>query len=125
MSDYKDYGYNNNAMTYSHSYLANPILNYLDKSKNRMILDIGCGNGALADFLISKGFNVYGIDASESGIRLANKKHNGRFFVQDLTSDEVPKEISDKIFDTIISTEVIEHLYDPRKYSEFCKKKHY
>jgi 2-polyprenyl-3-methyl-5-hydroxy-6-metoxy-1,4-benzoquinol methylase len=121
MSEYKDYGYNNNELRYAHKYLASSILNCLDKSKNKKILDVGCGNGALADFLISKGFDVYGIDASESGIKLANAKHEGRFFLQDLSSDEVPREISDKNFDTIISTEVVEHLYDPRKYIDFCK----
>ena len=29
--------------------------------------------------------------------------------------------LQNKVFDTIISTEVIEHLYDPRKYVTFCK----
>jgi len=33
-----------------------------------------CGNGWLASLLISKGFNVYGTDASTSGIDIARKK---------------------------------------------------
>ena len=33
-----------------------------------------------------------------------------------------PEELSTIRFDTIISTEVIEHLYDPRKYVLFCKQ---
>lgn len=38
-----------------------------------MILDLGCGNGALVKLLMQKGFNSYGTDASESGILIASK----------------------------------------------------
>lgn len=101
MSSYKDYGYFNSESCYAHSYLAPAILKLLDKTKNKVILDVGCGNGSLATFLLAEGFNVYGIDASESGIEIANKNHPGRFFVQDLSTDEVPEEISNIKFDTI------------------------
>ncbi len=41
--------------------------------------------------------------------------------MQDLSSENLPLELQNIKFDTIISTEVIEHLYAPRKYLEFCK----
>jgi 2-polyprenyl-3-methyl-5-hydroxy-6-metoxy-1,4-benzoquinol methylase len=34
----------------------------------------------------------------------------------------LPVELCDLKFNTIISTEVIEHLYSPREYLDFCKK---
>ena len=121
MSEYKDYGYKSERASCSHSYLAGSLLSMLNKEKNRILLDVGCGNGWMASFLIENGYSVYGTDASVSGIEQARKKHPDRFFVQDLTKDEIPNEISAISFDTIISTEVVEHLYDPRKYITFCK----
>ncbi len=122
MSEYKDYGYQTEELNHIHSYLLKPLLNTLDKKRNTKILDIGCGNGWLTNILIENGFDAYGTDASESGILIANRKNAGRFFVQDLTKDELPDELKAIEFDTIISTEVIEHLYDPRRYFAFCKK---
>jgi 2-polyprenyl-3-methyl-5-hydroxy-6-metoxy-1,4-benzoquinol methylase len=122
MSDYKDYGYRTDDFNHIHQYVLRPLLEILSKKKNRTILDVGCGNGWLANYLIAQGFNAYGTDASISGIEIARRKHKDRFFLQDLTKDDLPKELSSISFDTIISTEVIEHLYAPREYINFCKK---
>ena len=105
----------------SHKYLFNQLQKMLDKKKNLKILDVGCGNGFLACKLIKMGFDIYGFDASEGGIKIAKSKHNERFFLQDITSKELPQELKNIKFDTIISTEVIEHLYDPRGYIDLCK----
>lgn len=121
MANYKDYGYDNALPTHAHQYIANPILNLLG-SKNQIILDLGCGNGALVNLLVQKGFNAYGTDASEKGIAIAKKSLADRFALQDLSTDDLPESLSNLSFDTIISTEVIEHLYDPRKFIAFCKK---
>ena len=120
MSEYRDYNWQSNVFTNAHSYLLDPTVNLISK-KNDPILDVGCGNGAIANHLMGLGFNVYGTDASESGINIANKNYPGKFFLQDLTSDNLPKELQNINIKTIISTEVIEHLYDPRKYISFCK----
>lgn len=129
MSQYKDYGYQIANNDHTESYLVDNILSLLNPIKNKLILDIGCGNGWLTAILIQKGFEVYGTDASESGIEIANQRKEcqtqegikKRFFVQDLSTDTLPNELRHLEFDTIISTEVIEHLYDPRKYISFCK----
>jgi 2-polyprenyl-3-methyl-5-hydroxy-6-metoxy-1,4-benzoquinol methylase len=121
MSEYKDYGYVDDNFSCAHGYLLNTIEKLLNSGEHKSILDMGCGNGVVANFLISKGFDVYGTDASSSGIQIANKKNPGRFFIQDLSSNEIPPEIRNKQFDTVISTEVVEHLYDPRKYIGICK----
>lgn len=121
MKDYKDYGFTESKPT-SAPYLEPNTIGLLDKNENKTILDLGCGNGWLAMAMIEKGFDVYGIDASPSGIGVAKKKFPDRFFLQDLRSEDLPKEISDIKFDTIVSTEVIEHLYDPIQFLEFCAK---
>ncbi|PWS26382.1 methyltransferase [Pedobacter yonginense] len=121
MANYKDYGYSNNEATHAHGYITKPILGLLNRQKNKAILDLGCGNGALVNVLLEKGFNAYGTDASETGIEIASKTNPNRFAVQDLSSDHLPAPLKGIHFDTIISTEVIEHLYDPRKFITFCK----
>lgn len=120
MSEYKDYGFTSEKPSHTAKYLLPVILKMLTK-KNTYILDVGCGNGALARVLLNLGFDTYGIDASPMGISIAKRYYPDRFFLQDLTKERIPEEIKHIAFNTIISTEVIEHLYDPRKYVLFCK----
>lgn len=122
MSEYQDYGFHSDAMTHNFSYMLDALLTLLDKNKNACILDVGCGNGYLVNHLISLGYNAYGTDASEKGIAIARQTHPDRFFVQDLSTDKLPPELQHLNFDTVISTEVIEHLYDPEEFIAFCKQ---
>ena len=61
------------------------------------------------------------MDASESGIKIANNKYPGRFFVRDIATESLPAELAHIEFDLVVSTEVIEHLYDPRSYMKFIR----
>lgn len=122
MAEYKDYGFHESAPAHTFSYLLNPILTMLNKNTNKSILDLGCGNGYLVNYLINKGYNAYGTDASAEGIAIARQTNTDRFFLQDLSTCKLPVELQDKQFDTIISTEVIEHLYDPEGFINFCKQ---
>ena len=121
MAEYKDYGFTLTDPAHTFTYLLHPLLNQLDKNKNTLILDLGCGNGFLANYLIKNGFNVYGTDASLEGITIAKNANPDRFFLQDLSIGKLPIELQQFQFDTIISTEVIEHLYDPGGFIDFCK----
>lgn len=120
MSEYKDYGWGERA-TQAHDYLYGDLKVLIGSYKSRTILDVGCGNGEMANRLISEGYDVYGTDASVTGIEIAKQRNEKRFHVQDINSAKLPIELQDKKFDMIISTEVIEHLYNPRGYVEFCK----
>ncbi|MBS1532177.1 MAG: class I SAM-dependent methyltransferase [Bacteroidetes bacterium] len=121
MADYSDYGFTTNAAAHTFGYLLRPLLSLLDKQKNKLILDLGCGNGFLANYLVKQGYDVYGIDASEEGIAIAKQENPERFYVQDLSTGKLPAELQAFQFDTILSTEVIEHLYDPAGFIDFCK----
>lgn len=122
MAEYKDYGYFNDQPGHTFFYLQQPLLSLLNKKTNRCILDLGCGNGHLVNYLLKQGFNVYGTDASEKGIAIAKKTNPERFYVQDLSTGKLPVELQSINFDTIISTEVIEHLYDPQGFIDFCRE---
>jgi 2-polyprenyl-3-methyl-5-hydroxy-6-metoxy-1,4-benzoquinol methylase len=120
MSDYSDYGFNSSPPT-SAPYLEEKVLKQLS-GKNKVVLDLGCGNGWLTRAMMENGFDAYGIDVSPSGIKVAKEKHPEQFFLQDLRTKSLPAELDHIIFDTIVSTEVIEHLYDPLDFIKFCSK---
>jgi 2-polyprenyl-3-methyl-5-hydroxy-6-metoxy-1,4-benzoquinol methylase len=122
MSEYVEYEYTHSGPRHSFGYLMAPVLSMLDPKKNRTVLDLGCGNGYLASQLVKLGYNAYGTDASENGIAIAKQEYPDRFYWQDLSTGKLPKELQSISFDTIISTEVIEHLYDPGGFIDFCKE---
>ena len=59
---------------------------YLSFFKPRAnILDVGCAAGEKSKYLIKKGFDITGIDFSETMIKLAKKQvPSGKFFVKDI-----------------------------------------
>ncbi len=50
------------------------ILRLLAEAPSKRVLDLGCGTGRHARFLAERGFEVVGIDASETALELAQKK---------------------------------------------------
>ncbi len=122
MAEYKDYGFRVSDPAHTFQYLTGALLTLLDKNTNNCILDIGCGNGYLVNFLVEKGYNAFGTDASAQGIAIARQINPDRFFLQDISTGKLPAELQQQQFDTILSTEVIEHLYDPGGFIEFCKQ---
>src|SRR5271165_7583902 len=122
MTAYKDYGFTSSEPAHTFNYLQAPILSLLSKNTNCCVLDLGCGNGYLANYLVSQGYNAFGTDASEEGIAIARKTNHDRFFIQDLSTGKLPGGLQNLKFDTVISTEVIEHLYNPESFINFCKQ---
>ena len=122
MAELIDYGFTNNDPSHTFFYVGPEVLKMLDRNKNTCILDLGCGNGHFVNHLVGLGYNAYGIDASANGIAIAKQSLPERFFIQDLSSKELPAGLQGINFDTIISIEVIEHLYDPEGFIHFCKQ---
>jgi 2-polyprenyl-3-methyl-5-hydroxy-6-metoxy-1,4-benzoquinol methylase len=105
----------------SHAYLVSEIFALCPRlEKGTRVLDVGCGNGAMAGEFLQHGCDVVGIDLSRSGIEVARKKFpRGRFEIQ-AADDRLLSRLGEAPFDVVISTEVIEHLYDPRSYATGC-----
>ena len=114
------YEYVQSGEVFSNSYLL-PLLRNCLGACREPVLDLGCGNGWIARALLDAGLNVYGVDASASGVQIANKAAPGRFFQLDVQSGHLPPELASISFNTVISTEVIEHLYNPRRFVDFAK----
>lgn len=125
MSDIKykfEYGYDDSSQCFMHEYL----LKAIDKALSRIsynnnticnfkVLDAGCGNGYVAGWLLKKGFLVAGFDTSVTGIEQARIAHpETKFEVMSVYEDIGICFGND--WDVIISCEVIEHLYDPRRF---------
>ena len=98
------------------------ILSFIDK-KQAMILDIGCSDGDMGFFIKqSKQASVFGLDISEKAIMEAQKKLDGAF-VFDISNKllNFPNGLSNKKFDYIIISEVLEHLLYPENILENIK----
>ena len=75
----------------------------------RSICDLGCGNGHISGRLAALGYEVTGVDASASGIQIAQHAVPQGNFVQAL----IDRDLDIGKFDLVISSDVIEHLYRP------------
>lgn len=82
-----------------------------DNSSTR-VLEVGCGSGANLWMLAKEGFDVYGIDASEEGIKLAKEHLNHKWGVDAKLQvglfDDLPYE--DNFFDIVIDVVSMQHM---------------
>ena len=84
------------------------------------VLDAGCGNGSTCKEFLALGCAVVGVDLSQSGIDIARKFHRqGRFELTSVDGTLLDRMVEEP-FDLVVSTEVVEHLYDPRTYVRGC-----
>ena len=89
--------------------------------RGKRVLDIGCSQGIVPIILGEKGISVVGVDIDQKVIDDANldlgnykdAQKNVNFVCQDFMKYK-PKEK----FDTVIFTELLEHLYDPELFIE-------
>ncbi|MEM4188452.1 MAG: class I SAM-dependent methyltransferase [Candidatus Hadarchaeum sp.] len=95
------------------------IVGTLRRYNSKRVLDIGCGNGALAHLLSQDNFDVTGIDPDEKGIQLA-MTGSGHFIRASCYDD--PEELGLVRFDAVTCLEVIEHLYSPDSALRFAYK---
>ena len=100
-SSYNEFGWRDAQPMFYHKLLGKYIERLLP-TDGSPILDVGCGNGYFAN-------------------RMKGGGNSNRFFVCDVTSGELPPELRGIPFKTVISMEVIEHLYQPRAFVLFIR----
>jgi 2-polyprenyl-3-methyl-5-hydroxy-6-metoxy-1,4-benzoquinol methylase len=112
-----EYTYEGSAASCAHAYLLAPVKQLVQSlGKKGTVLDLGCGNGSLSHELSKLGFDVHGIDGSESGIQIAREAFpQVQFLLGDVEKDLSPDPFQAESFDVVVSTEVVEHLYHPRR----------
>lgn len=90
------------------------ILSRID-SNSKFILDVGCGRAWLAAELTPKNIFVCSLDASQTNPTKAlelysNENHSA------IVADALKLPFEDNSFDSIVASEIIEHVEDPSKF---------
>ena len=113
----REYKYDDPELTFTHAYLFPAVVRMLGQlPAGAPVFELGCGNGACAAELAKLGYAVTGVDPSEPGIAIANR-HFPACKLEVGSSDE---DLAARFgtFDALISLEVVEHVYSPRRYVE-------
>jgi 2-polyprenyl-3-methyl-5-hydroxy-6-metoxy-1,4-benzoquinol methylase len=84
--------------------------------RERRAFDLGCGNGSISNLLSQLGFDVVGVDPSESGITMARRTFPHVQFQRGNAYDDLAEQYG--AFPLVVSLEVVEHCYNPRKYAQ-------
>lgn len=116
-----DYGWAGTAPTSSAAYLIAPLVRELQKAGGKRVIDLGCGNGAVSHVLQNRGFEVVGCDTDARGIELASRTASGAKFAR-VGLQDPPELLGQLGFDAAVSTEVIEHLFEPRALPRFAAR---
>ncbi len=82
--------------------------------QNSSILDVGCGDGHLAQWINYRGeYKIVGIDINKEDLEIAKKRvtENNKLIFEDLLLVDLTKRIPfNKKFDVVLCSQVIEHL---------------
>jgi 2-polyprenyl-3-methyl-5-hydroxy-6-metoxy-1,4-benzoquinol methylase len=115
-----NYGWNSEP-PHSSSYLNPKVLSMLATLKPKRILDIGCGNGVLCDQIKQAGYSIVGMDFDQVGIEIARKNFSDiNFYSYGVQDDPTILTKEEGLFDMVISTEVVEHLFAPHLLMEYA-----
>jgi 2-polyprenyl-6-hydroxyphenyl methylase/3-demethylubiquinone-9 3-methyltransferase len=115
------YQYDDANQNCAHSYLMPAILKILNAERERRgggplrAFDLGCGNGSVANALAQRGYIVKGADASEEGIEQAKHAYPHLDLQIGSAYDDLAARFG--TFPVVISLEVVEHLYFPKKFA--------
>jgi 2-polyprenyl-3-methyl-5-hydroxy-6-metoxy-1,4-benzoquinol methylase len=116
------YNYNAANAEFSHRHLYPSVSRLLQNvPPGAVVMDAGCGNGSFISLFQDRNWQLHGSDLSPTGIEIARKTFpNINFFLADgqtLYADFL-KTVGP--VDVVLSTEVIEHVYDPRGFLRNC-----
>ena len=110
------YPYSDSVPTWGYQYLW-PVLKNVIQSRTwpvKRAFDLGCGNGATLKMLHSEGFEVTGIDPSNSGVAIAQRELPQATLAIASAYDDLAGQFGR--FPLVVSLEVIEHCAEPRRF---------
>lgn len=111
-----DYRYPDAGAAHTHNYLWAPVCRLLEVTAAKKVFDLGCGNGAFARKLQSQGHDVQGVDPSEEGVAQARKAAPDQQIEVGSAYDPLSEIYG--TYPAVVSLEVVEHVYYPRKYAK-------
>lgn len=96
------------------------MLEWIVRLAPRSVLEIGSGTGALGAKIAALGCEYVGLEPDEVQFELARQQHPGIRYLRE-SCYEPPEKMNLGQFDVVLSNDVIEHLYLPRKLVGFAK----
>jgi 2-polyprenyl-3-methyl-5-hydroxy-6-metoxy-1,4-benzoquinol methylase len=111
-----DYQYSGAEAHGTHGYLWEPIIKLLGNPVGARVFDLGCGNGAFVRVLKQLGCDVIGVDPSEEEILRA--KEADPSLAVEVGNAHDPLAGRYGTFPWLVSLEVAEHVYPPRKFAK-------
>lgn len=87
------------------------VLDAVSGWQGREVVDVGCGDGALAGWLVKVGARVTGVEPDADGRDLAEEAFDRRKLPGTFVANTV--DLSDAAFDIAVCSDVIEHVTDP------------
>lgn len=91
----------------------------------QLVLDVGCGSGALSEAIKDMGYRVFGIESNPDACSVASRRIDKAIEADLQDIDKVKHEVDCGRFDIIVFSDVLEHLYDPfitlKSYLDFLK----
>ena len=120
MEEISGYTYQNAEKNHSHGYLLPSVIDILGKIQKvsgceKKLFEVGCGNGSVAATLAAGGWSVTGIDPSEQGIKFAHEQYPAIKLNRGSAYDNLAAQYGQ--FPAVLSLEVVEHVYDPRRFA--------
>jgi 2-polyprenyl-3-methyl-5-hydroxy-6-metoxy-1,4-benzoquinol methylase len=112
------YQYKDAEATWANAYLWPALRNVVEKHvwPQRRAFDLGCGNGATCNMLSILGFDVTGVDTSETGIANGRKAYPHVKISVGSAYDDLAAQYG--TFPLVVSLEVIEHCMDPHAFAK-------
>lgn len=115
-----DYHYSSSELAHTHAYLWPTLTKVLGSvPAPARIFELGCGNGSTSNEMAKLGYEVLGVDPSGEGIALARAAFPQSRFEIGSAYDDLAARYG--TFDVVVSLEVVEHLFQPRKYAATIK----
>jgi 2-polyprenyl-6-hydroxyphenyl methylase/3-demethylubiquinone-9 3-methyltransferase len=115
----RGYAYQDAQTNCSHTYLMGPLQEILASLRwpngAKRLFDLGCGNGSVDAQLTRQGYEMVGVDPSEEGIAQAHRVFPELSLHRGSAYDNLAGMYGR--FPALISLEVVEHVYFPRKYA--------
>ncbi len=117
ITDISGYTYSQATCGCAHDYLLPAIIKVLRQVEvpHKKVFDLGCGNGSVANWFTSQGYEVAGVDPSGTGIAEANRAFPELNLKVGSAYDPLHETFGH--FPLLVSLEVIEHVYAPRNYA--------
>ena len=119
----ENYGWSSSNEICSHGYISPEVIKLIKRFNPKKIIDIGCGNGFLCSQIHQEGYNVVGVEYDSAGYEIASSNNKELNFYNLGVYDDPSVVINNEgLFDVVVSTEVVEHLFSPHMLPQFSSK---